>query len=276
MPKKKKGKKGKKGKKDAAPAEPPPPPPPRVPVWPHGAVPEWQRVEGDVGAAVPEWQRLPEVVSTPPADAKLCYDRFRISPADQGQSRLEDSLSSTTSVLSGRKELRSVVESAYNGIAALSTASLKERLARQGMASRGSGSELRARLGAFAAASALARIARAEGVGEDRIREARVGDTDGDGVDTETLEALTTLIVTERANRQEAAVDAARVATEGPLCCACTHIQCASLPTTHIQWLMACAQKKSQRPEARLFSSHRPSKAPHRSVRQRKPRPCGH
>ena len=69
----------------------------------------------------------------PPADAKLCYDRFRISPANRGQPRLEDSLSSTTSELSDRKELRSVVESAYNGIAALSTASLKDRLARQGL-----------------------------------------------------------------------------------------------------------------------------------------------
>lgn len=210
MPKKKKGKK--KEKKEAAP--PPPPPPPRVPVWPHGAVPDWQRVEGDVGAAVPEWQQLPAVVSTPPPDAKLCYDRFRISPTNQGP-RLVDSLSTTTSELSGRKELRSVVESAYNAIAALSTASIKERLARQGKMSQVSAPELRARLGALAAASALVRIARAEGVGEDQIREARVGDTDGDGVDTETLEALTTLIVTERANRQVAAANAAKAATEG-------------------------------------------------------------
>ena len=190
MPKKKKKGKGKKNRKNDAPEKTAPPPPPRVPVWPHGAVPDWQRVEGDIGTAVPEWKRLPVVASSPPADAKDCYDRFRQGPKDQGP-RLEDNLSTTMSELSGRKELCTVVESAYSSIAALSTASIKERLARQAQLVNGTPSELRARLGALAAASALVRVARAEGVAENQIRDARAGDIDGDGVDTETLETLT-------------------------------------------------------------------------------------
>jgi hypothetical protein len=227
MPKKPKA--SKKGKKAAPVKEPPPPPPPRVPVWPHGPVPEGQRVEGDVGTAVPEWQRLPAVVKTPPADAKLCYNRFRQSPAKQAgpHSNLEGDLSATMSELSGRKKLRTVVESAQNGVAALTTANIREKLGRQGQATQGSPSELRARMGALAAASALIRIARAEGVGENKIRGARVGDVDGDGVDTETIETLITLIITERENRATAADQAAAAVIEGPLSFAC---ECATRP----------------------------------------------
>ena len=216
MPKKKK--KGKKGGKKGAPvAEPPPPPPPRVPVWPHGAVPDWQRSPGDTGAAVPEWQRLPAVAGPPPADAKLCYDRFRTGPVIQGPN-IEDNIFATASELTGRKELRIEVDRAYKSTESLSGNSMRERLGRYGLPTHGAVSELRARLGAFAAASSLIAIAHAEGVSEDKIRGAHVGDIDGDSVDTETQEALTTLIITERIARKEAAAQAAQAAVEGALC----------------------------------------------------------
>eukprot|EP01046_Picozoa_sp_COSAG06_P003779 COSAG06_NODE_151_length_21964_cov_95.963961_4_plen_282_part_00 len=271
MPKKKK--KGKKGGKKGAPvAEPPPPPPPRVPVWPHGAVPDWQRSPGDTGAAVPEWQRLPAVAGPPPADAKLCYDRFRTGPVSQGPN-IEDNIFATASELSGRKELRIEVDRAYKSTESLSGNSMRERLGRYGLPTHGAVSELRARLGAFAAASSLIAIAHAEGVSEDKIRGAHVGDIDGDSVDTETQEALTTLIITERIARKEAAAQAAQAAVEGALCLPLflPRVRAPRFSTrlaTQTEWtcVRVCTQRRSLPPAVPLSSSARSSAAHQRPV----------
>ena len=208
MPKKKKKGKAKKGKAEPL---PPPPPPPRIAVWPHGAVPQWQLPLVELPtSAVPAAALAP----TPsPPDAKLCFDRFRTQPVN-AKPDLMDDVSAVASELSGRKALKSVVGAAYHAIRSLSGSSMREQLGRHGLPTKGNTTELRARLGAFNAANALKRIARAEGVDAVKIHRANVGDTDGDLVDTETLEALTTLLVNERELRKVNAAKAAEKKVE--------------------------------------------------------------